>query len=212
MKDQRELSSALDFVERDGADKIALGPLDPASAAEVAADILMAEPDRAVLEMTARADGNPFLLVELLSGLREEQLVRIESGRAELVESRLPHRVGDSMRGRLDRMSDSAREVATVAASLGRTFSLNDLAAMLDRSPSALLASIEELIHFGLLVERDDQLAFRHDLIREAVRASLPRSVGRALDRQAAAVLLAGARYPSRLRRSSRRAPSLATR
>jgi DNA-binding CsgD family transcriptional regulator len=192
----RELSSAIDCLERAGAEKIVLGPLDHAGVAEVAADILLAEPDSGLLEIAGRADGSPFLLVELLSGLRDEQLVRIESGRAELVESRLPHRVSDSMRGRLARMSDSARRVAIVAAALGRRFSVNNLAAMLDRSPSALLAPVEELIHFGLFVERDDQLAFRHDLTRDAVRASVPRSVSRALDRQAAAVLLAGGALP----------------
>ena len=81
--------------------------------------------------MAERPAGSPFLLVELLSGLREEGLVRVESGRAELVEWRLPDRVSHSMRLRLERMSESARQVATVAAALGRRFSLDDVAAML---------------------------------------------------------------------------------
>ena len=131
-----------------------------------------------------------------LSGLREEKLVRVEAGRAELVEWRLPHRVSESMRRRLERMSDPARQVATVAAALGRRFSLSDLAAMLDVSPSALLIPVEELINADLLVERDDKLSFGHDLILEAVRASVPLSVRRALDRQAAAVLLAAGALP----------------
>ena len=191
-----EIRSAMDRLERDGAQKIVLGPLDQAGVAQLAADILQAEPGRGLLKMAERAGGSPFLLVELLSGLREEKLVRIESGRAELVESRLPHRVSESMRRRLDRMSDQARQVATVAAALGRRFSLTDLAAMLEVSPSALLLPVEELIHADLLVERDGQLSFGHDLIFEAVRTSLPLSVRRALDRQAAAVLLAAGALP----------------
>ena len=97
----------MDRLERDGAEKIVLGPLDQAGVAQLAADVLQAQPGRALLKMAERAGGSPFLLVELLSGLREEQLVRVESGRAELVESRLPHRVSESMRLRLERMSDS---------------------------------------------------------------------------------------------------------
>ena len=97
---------------------------------KLTADVLGAEPDGELLKMAQRAVGSPFLLVELLSGLREEGLVRIESGRAELVEWRLPHRVSQSMRLRLERMSDGARQVATVAAALGRRFSLDDVAAM----------------------------------------------------------------------------------
>jgi len=191
-----EIRSAMDRLEREGAEKIVLGPLDQAGVAQLAADVLQAKPGRALLKMAERAGGSPFLLVELLSGLREEELVRVESGRAELVESRLPHRVSESMRRRLERMSDPARKVATVAAALGRRFSLSDLAAMLDASPSGLLVPVEELIHADLLAERDDKLCFGHDLIFEAVRASVPLSVRRALDRQAAAVLLAAGALP----------------
>ncbi len=146
--------------------------------------------------MAERTAGSPFLLVELLSGLREEGLVRVESGRAELVEWRLPHRVSQSMRLRLERMSDSARQVATVAAALGRRFSLDDVAAMLNLSPSELLTPVDELIHADLLAECDGRLVFGHDLILEAVRASVPVSVRRSLDRQAASVLLAGGALP----------------
>ena len=191
-----EIRSAVDRLERDGAQRIVLGPLDQAGVAQLAADILQAEPGPDLLKMAERAGGSPFLLVELLSGLREEKLVRMESGRAELVESRLPHRVSESMRRRLERMPDQARQVATVAAALGRRFSLTDLAAMLDVSPSALLLPVEELIQADLLAERDGQLSFGHDLIFEAVRTSLPMSVRRALDRQAAAVLLAAGALP----------------
>src|ERR1700722_3916115 len=190
------IRSALDRLEAEGAEKIVLGPLGQAGVAQVAADVLQAEPGPALLEMAGRAGGSPFLLVELLSGLREEKLIRIESGRAELAEWRLPHRVSESMRRRLERMPESARQVATVAAALGRRFSLSDLAAMLDVSPSALLGPVEELINAGLLAERDGQLSFGHDLIFEAVRASVPLSVRRALDRQAAAVLLAAGALP----------------
>ena len=192
----RPLMGAIDYLERSGTDKIVLGPLDQAGVARVSADVLRAEPDAAVLKMAERAGGSPFLLVELLSGLREEGLVRVESGRARLVESRLPHRVSESMRRRLERMSGPARQVATVAAALGRRFSVNDLAAMLDVPASALLAPIEELIQAGLLIERGDKLAFGHDLILEAVRGSMPVSVRHALDRQAAMVLLNGGALP----------------
>lgn len=191
-----QLMSALEYLERGGAEKIALGPLDEAAVAQVAVDVMRAEPDSALLELVKRAHGSPFLLMELLSGLRDEDLVRVVSGHAELVEERLPRRVGDSMRERLRGMSEPAREAAIVAGSLGRRFSFGDLATMLDQPPSALLSPVEELIRFGVVIERDEQLAFRHDIIRDAVRASLPVSARRALDRQAADVLLAAGATP----------------
>ena len=51
-------------------------------------------------------------------------------------------------------------------------------------------------MRFGVVIERDEQLAFRHDIIRDAVRASVPASARRALDRQAADVLLAAGATP----------------
>jgi DNA-binding CsgD family transcriptional regulator len=191
-----QLRGALGFLEGLGATKVALGPLDQAGVAQMAADVLGAEPDSELLKMLERAAGSPFLLVELLGGLREEDLVRIDCGRAELVEWRLPHRVSQSMRLRLERMSDSARQVATVASALGRRFSLDDVAAMLNLSPSELLTPVHELVDADLLAESDRRLVFRHDLILEAVRASVPPSVRRSLDRQAASVLLAGGALP----------------
>src|ERR1700677_3254234 len=153
-----QIRSAVDFLAGQGSAKITLGPLDQAGVAQMAADVLGAEPDSELLRMAERPAGSPFLLVELLSGLREEGLVRVESGRAELVEWRLPHRVSESMRLRLERMSDPARQVATVAAALGRRFTLHDVAAMLKRSPSELLTPVDELIHADLLTERDGRL------------------------------------------------------
>lgn len=69
-------------------------------------------------------------------------------------------------------------------------------AAMLDQPPSALLAPVDELIDTGVLIESDERLAFRHDITRDAVRASLPMSARAALDRHAADVLLAAGATP----------------
>src|SRR5712671_6612426 len=64
-----EVLHAIDYLERNGAERMILGPLDDAAVARVAADLLLAEPEPAVLDMTAGASGTPFLLVELLRGL-----------------------------------------------------------------------------------------------------------------------------------------------
>lgn len=191
-----QIRSAVEFLAAHGAAKISLGPLDQSGVALMAADVLGAEPGSDLLKMAERSEGSPFLLVQLLSGLREEGLIRVESGRAELVEWRLPDRVSNTMRLRLERMSDSARQVATVAAALGRRFSLDDVATMLNRSPSELVTPVGELIRADLLAEGDGRLIFGHDLTLEAVRASIPGSVRRSLDRQAASVLLARGALP----------------
>ena len=191
-----QLLSAIEHLDHSGAERIVLGPLDDVAVAQVAEDVMDAEPDDALLDLVKGARGSPFVLTELLSGLRDEDLIRVVAGQTELVEARLPRRVGVTMRERLRGLSASGREAAAVAASLGRRFSFVDLAKMLDRPPAALLGPVEELIDCGVLVESGDRLAFRHDVTREAVRESVPVSARRALDRQAADVLLAAGAAP----------------
>ena len=191
-----QVLSAIDHLDRTGAERFSLGPLDEAAVAQLAEDVMDAEPDEALLDLVKGARGSPFVLMELLSGLRDEDLVRVVGGRAELVEARLPRRVAMTMRERLRSVSAPAREAATVAASLGRRFSFAELANLLDRPPAAVLGPVEELIESGMLVESGDRLSFRHDVTREAVRESVPVSARRALDRQAADALLAAGATP----------------
>jgi DNA-binding CsgD family transcriptional regulator len=192
--------SALDDVVEQlvsqGAQKITLEPLTPDAVAELASEVMQASPDQALLELAADAVGNPFFLVELLRGLREERLVRIVDGVARLLEARLPERVAAGMRHRLARLSESARQLAVSAASLGRGFTFGELASMLAAPATSLLTPVEQLIEAGVFGERADRLAFRHDIIREAVRASTTVSARRALDRQAVDVLLAAGAIP----------------
>jgi hypothetical protein len=169
--------SAVEYLADEGAERLVLGPLTPGAVAQVTRDVMDAEPDETLLRLAGEAGGNPFLLLELLEGLRQEQLVGVASGHATLTDYRLPDRVRASMRERLARMPESARRVATVAGSLGRTFSVSELAEMLDLAPASLLTSIEQLIEAGIVRERGDQLSFQHDLIREAVRLACAPSV-----------------------------------
>jgi DNA-binding CsgD family transcriptional regulator len=71
-----------------------------------------------------------------------------------------------------------------------------DLATMLSLPPASLLNPVGQLIDASILQERGDQLSFRHDLTREAVRHASTLSARRALDRQATDVLLAGGALP----------------
>ena len=184
------LVQALEHLKQDGAQTIVLGPLDDDAVVQLAAEILAAQPDQSILKQLAEADGSPFLVVETLLGLQEEERIRVVDGRAQLIDNRLPRRVHEKMRERLGRLSDEAGDAVTVAASLGRTFTFAELARTLGRPASDLLGPVAELLEANLLVERDEKLAFWHDLTREAVRASVPVTARRALDRQAAVVLL----------------------
>jgi tetratricopeptide (TPR) repeat protein len=191
-----DLGRAAAEMVRNGAVQTVLGRLDQAAVAEVTAYVLGAAPDDSLLALAEGIRGNPFFLMELLSGLREERLVSLDAERATLVEARLPLRVREGMRRRLARLSPAARNVAAVAASMGRRFTVGQLAAVLNTPASSLLDPVQELIGSELLAEGGEMLSFTHDLNREAVRASQPSSAVHALDRQVASALLAAGALP----------------
>jgi DNA-binding NarL/FixJ family response regulator len=112
------------------------------------------------------------------------------------VADRLPSRVSDDMRERLSRLPDVAERVAVAAASLGRRFTVADLATMSELSVAQLLPMVRVLIDAAILTEYDDRLMFGHDLVRDAVRASVPQTLRRALDRRGADVLLGSGALP----------------
>ncbi len=193
----RQVQTAKSSMIRSGAELIRLGPVDRDAVAQIAQDVLGAVPDDELLRKAERVQGNPFLLVEFFRGLQDDGLVAIKSGRASLLSDRLPHRLSDGMRGRLASMPGTSGQVATVACGLGRRFTVHELVAMTDISIADLVAPVNDLLQADIFAVEEDSLTFRHDLIREAVRRSLPGPVRRALDRQAVDVLLARGALPT---------------
>ncbi len=106
-----QIRRALAELTTAGAATIRLTPLAASAVAEVAADVLGAPAGGDLLRTLAGVQGNPFLIVDLLAGLREENLVRLVDGRARLAENRVPHRLEDSMRRRLARTTPAGERV-----------------------------------------------------------------------------------------------------
>jgi ATP/maltotriose-dependent transcriptional regulator MalT len=189
----RVVQQLFETLEREGADRMRLEPLDDDAVSEVAVDVLGAIPEDDLLTLAGGAGGNPFLLVELLGGLRDEAAIEVTRGHARLAPCRLPHlpqRVQAYAHTRLDRLSPQARQLLQVAAVLGRSISMDDLADMLGEPSSRLIPAVEEALAAQILVTAGDTFTFRHDLLCHAVTAGLPAPMLQALHRQAGEVLL----------------------
>src|SRR5262249_48953481 len=158
--------------------------------ADMVQDAVRARADASLLNLAAKAHGNPFLVNELVGGLGEEGRLNLSGGRAVAAGDELPRRLGAGMQQRLDLLSAGASEVVRVAAVLPDRFSAGLLAAMLERQPASLMSAVGEAVRADLLVEDGERLRFRHDLLREATRQSLPHSLQRAMERQSASVML----------------------
>ena len=191
-----QVQRALAELTAAGATTIPLTPLAASAVAEVAKDVLGVPAGGDLLRTLAEARGNPFLIVDLLAGLREEDMVRVTDGRAGMAGNRVPHRLEDSMRRRMSRTSPAGERVVAAAASLARQFTLTQIAAMARLPVAELVDPVREVIDAGIFTEAGGRLAFVHDLAREAARGALPDAVRRALDREAADVLLAGGALP----------------
>jgi hypothetical protein len=184
-------------LEAAGALRVTLGPLDQATVADIAADLLGAMPDPALRKVLDGVKGQPFLLAELLRGLHDEKLVAVDGGIARLTGAHLPLRFLDSVNHHLARLSDGARDALQMASVLGRRFSADELSALTGAPPGAVLAALREALATGLITEDGDRVAFRHDLVREAVDATLPATVRLSLRRRAVDVMLRHGAPPS---------------
>jgi hypothetical protein len=173
-----------------GASRLELAPLESAAVADLVEDAVGASPDAALLGAAGAAGGNPFLLAELLDGFAEEGAIHVAEGRAGLRHSVLPQRLRESTERRLAGLPSLSRHAATVAAVLGRSFRFEHLATMLMQPAAQTLRLVAGLERADILVARGPEYAFRHDLVHEAVLRTLPAPSIRALERQAAGVLL----------------------
>jgi DNA-binding CsgD family transcriptional regulator len=167
-----------------GASRVHLGPLSGAEATALAGEL--AEPGRPadVERLLAQAEGNPFYLIELMKAGGAPRAAGTSAVQAEL-----PSDVRSALRQHLRPLSDAGRQLLSVASVLGREFSVAELVAMTGQPASQLLAPVEETLQAEFLVEAPDGLAFRHDLLRQAVYENLPASVRVALHRDAADAL-----------------------
>ncbi|MBV8179640.1 MAG: AAA family ATPase, partial [Mycobacterium sp.] len=180
----------LSVLQRANATFVRLAAMTPDAVADMVCDAVRARADESLLNLAAKSHGNPFLVSELVGGLGEEGRLNVSGGRAMATGDGLPRRLGAGMQQRLDLLSGEASEAVRVAAVLPDRFSAGLLAAMLDRQPVSLISALGEAVRADLFVEDGERLRFRHDLLREATRQSLPQSLRRAMERQSASVML----------------------
>ena len=140
-------------------------------------------PAEVVRHIVDKTDGVPLFIEELLKTILESGMVNEESGAyrltGPLLETAIPTTLQDSLMARLDRMA-SAREIAQIAATLGREFSYDQIRAMALVDPLALDQGLARLVEADLIYSRGTaqgaHYVFKHALIRDAAYQSLLKS------------------------------------
>lgn len=168
------------MLTRDGlVAEIELDRLDPESSAELAAGVIGRPLDRAAAEqLWDDAEGQPLFIVEA---------ARTGLGSAD---RRLSRTVRAVITSRLAQLSDPARRLVELAATVGRSFSVDVLAAASGSSEDALVDALDEAWRRQILRERGGTgYDFSHDRIREVAYDLIPPARRRALHRSVAVAL-----------------------
>lgn len=186
-----ELARLVDGCRRLVATQVALGPIDDGTLVEIIADVSGAAPAADVLERLQGAAGNPFLALELFHAI--ESSTDDDLGTAG---STLPAEVRGALLQRVTGLDGKARQALSVAAVLGGAGRLEDIAVLLGTSIADAGSAVADATKAGLLDPAGQLVAFRHDLIREALYDDLPEAV-RAGWHRAAAGLLEGRAEPA---------------
>ena len=178
-------------VVRRGGQVITLGPLAEAEVASLVTAMVGAEPGDGLRQLTVQTAGNPLYVRELVDALLRGQAVQMRPV-AEVAPGReLPVSLAAVLDDRLGSVSAETAQLLRIAALLGGSFEVTDLAVVLRRMVSDLAAGLQEAVAAGIVADSGPELAFRHPLIRQALYESMPEALRAALHAEAARELAA---------------------
>jgi class 3 adenylate cyclase/predicted ATPase len=153
-------------------------------------------PAEVVQQIVAKTDGVPLFVEELTKAILESGLLREREDRYELLGPlptlAIPVTLHDSLMARLDRLA-TGKEVAQLAATLGRTFPYELLRAVTPLEEATLQQALARLVEAELLYQRgvppQATYLFKHALIQEAAYQSLLKSTRQQSHQRIAQVL-----------------------
>ena len=156
---------------------------------------LGALPPDVVDEIVERTDGVPLFVEELTKAVVEAGADRGYGSISAVPASSLavPATLHASLLGRLDRLGPTAKNVAQVAAAIGRDFSYELLTAAAPLAEPELQEALRRLVESGLVFQRGApptaEYLFKHALLQDTAYSTLLRGPRQALHRRIAEAL-----------------------
>jgi len=131
-------------------------------------------------QIVDRTDGVPLFIEELIKAVLASGMVEQFGESYRLIDptgvTAIPATLQDSLMARLDRM-ESAKQVAQLGATIGRTFRFSWLRAVSSLTDSTLQQALRQLVEAEVLFQRgsppDASYLFKHALIQDAAYNSL---------------------------------------
>ena len=167
--------------EREDLLQLKLNPLDPADARAFIRDMCLANPpsEEVVAFVLDRAEGVPLYIEELTRSALEIGLPLAQSSlTSRSTDGGIPSSLQSSLLARLDRLGP-AREIAQIAATIGREFNLHILREASGLPESDVGAALTNLVHSGLIVPKEgtrgSDFLFKHALLQQAAQGTILR-------------------------------------
>jgi len=147
-------------------------------------------------DIIERTDGIPLFVEEMTKAVLEAGSETAAARAIAAVPSpalAVPASLHASLMARLDRLGGPAKELAQIAAAIGREFSHALLASVVRQPEAELRSALDRLIRAGLLRQQGDApyatYFFKHVLVRDAAYSTLLREPRRALHARIAETL-----------------------
>ena len=142
----------------------------------------------------AQSQGNPFIAIEVVKLLRQQNVLYCEDGlwsvRTDFSEAVIPERVNSLILQRIDQLDDDDRELLQLAAVIGQRFDSAVLGAAAGLSRIALLKALFKLEkNHRLIVSDNGSYEFSHSKLREVLYGEIPWELQREYHRMTAAIL-----------------------
>jgi DNA-binding SARP family transcriptional activator/tetratricopeptide (TPR) repeat protein len=156
--------------------EIALQPLDAAETAALAAHMIDRQLDTpAAMRLFDETEGNPLFVMETVrAGLDALLSQQATPASAAPEPSALPAGVRSVISGRLAQLSPPARELAGLAAVVGREFGLDILMQASQAGEESVVRSLDELWQRRIVRERGPgSYDFAHDKLREVAQSEI---------------------------------------
>ncbi|HEY8001691.1 MAG TPA: AAA family ATPase [Solirubrobacterales bacterium] len=152
----------------DGHERLALEPLAPAAAQELAATLVAGRDAGLAREIAEASGGNPFFAEEIAHALGDGSGPQAGA---------LPDTVQAAIAARLDGLPGAEKRTLQRAAVLGDRFRLEALRELSEEPPEPALAELEaRALIEPLAADERGLYGFRHQLIREVAYSSLTRA------------------------------------
>jgi tetratricopeptide (TPR) repeat protein len=179
LKPGRPLASVLpDLLRQRLAEEIVLGRLDEDGVVALIQGRAGKRPPPELVRLVfSETEGNPFFVEEVFRHLHEAGKLFHEDGSwrsgVEIADTEVPRSVGLVIGQRLERVSDDARRILTIAALAGKTFRFDLLVGFQGIDEDDLLDALEEAGQASLVEDvstgREACYAFVHEQIRQTL-------------------------------------------